>query len=240
MKNYTLSAAILSLILFVLFLAWFQSGWLLTIFYAFVSLVALLSIPIMYRLMGYSDVDNVNYLKQQEEKEHQDLIDRLASIKKELRELELDKAAHQADVLNKIINDYHSVVATRFLGKKHSPLTYLSAARTVQRTAVQNLTDSVAIGYSITTIQRNKLDKKHIDNDIIQQRQDKQTHLYLEQTKRLDNLLEENRKLFNALMETAVEVANIKSFNEFERLDTLSRLVSLAEIAKKTEQIQSP
>lgn len=194
----------------------------------------------MYRLMGYNDADDVTYLKQQEEDEHQQLIDRLASLKKELGGLELDKAEHQADVLSKIINDYHSVVETRFLGKKHSPLTYLSAARTVQRTAAQNLTDMVAIGHSITTIKRNKLEKKHIENDAIQQRQDKQANLLQEQIERLDHLLEENRKLFNALMETAVEVANIKSFNEFERLDTLSRLVSLAEIAKKTEKVHLP
>ncbi|MCK5918756.1 MAG: hypothetical protein KAG34_10030, partial [Cocleimonas sp.] len=106
-----------------------------------------------------------------------------------------------------------------------------------QRTASQNLTDMVAIGHSIATIKRNKLNKAHIHNDETQQRQDKQDVLYQEQNQRLDDLLEENRKLFNALMETAVEVANIKSFNKFERLDTLSRLVSLAEIAKKTEKI---
>jgi small-conductance mechanosensitive channel len=119
-------------------------------------------------------------------------------------------------------------------------MTYLSAARTVQRTASQNLTDMVAIGHSIATIKRNKLDLEQVNNDAIQQRQQKQTVLHQEQSQRLDNLLEENRKLFNALMETAVEVANIESFNEFERLDTLSRLVSLAEIAKKTEKIHLP
>lgn len=187
--------------------------------------------------MGYTDSDDVVRLKQQEQEGHQQLIDRLATLKTELSDLKLDKAVHQTDVLSQIINDYHAVVATRFLGKKHSPLTYLGAARTVQRNAIQNLTDMVAIGHSVETIRRNKLDDNAIDSDAIQQRQDKQADLFKEQNDRLDNLLEENRKLFNALMETAVEVANIKSFNEFERLDTLSRLVSLAEIAKKTEKV---
>ncbi len=219
---------------------WFQGGLLLTTIYTAISLVALASVPLMYRLMGYADMDDVARLKQQEQEGHQQLIDRLATIKKELSNLKLDKAVHQTDVLSKIINDYHAVVATRFLGKEHSPLTYLGAARTVQRTAMQNLTDMVAIGHSMKAIEGNKLADGQIDSDAIQQRQDKQADLYQEQSARLDNLLEENRKLFNALMETAVEVANIKSFNEFERLDTLSRLVSLAEIAKKTEKIHLP
>jgi hypothetical protein len=98
----------------------------------------------------------------------------------------------------------------------------------------------VAISHSIATIKRNKLDSQQINNEVVEQRQQKQATLYKAQTTRLDNLLEENRKLFNALMETAVEVANIESFNDFERLDTLSRLVSLAEIAKKTEKIHLP
>ncbi|HIO92089.1 MAG TPA: hypothetical protein EYG68_04500 [Leucothrix mucor] len=219
---------------------WFQGGWLLSLIYTVIAIIALLSVPVLYRIMGYANADDVIRLKQQEEQGHQQLIDRLATLKTELGNLELDKAVHQTSVLRKIINDYHAVVATRFLGKQHSPLTYLGAARTVQRTAIQNLTDIVAIGHSIETIRRNKLDEAHIDSEAIQQRQDKQNNLSLEQNSRLDSLLEENRKLFNALMETAVEVANIKSFNEFERLDTLSRLVSLAEIAKKTEKVHLP
>lgn len=187
--------------------------------------------------MGYTDIDDISRLKEQEHNEYQQLFNRIATSKTELGYLRLNEAVHQADVLSKIIKDYHSVVATRFLGKKHSPLTYLSAARTVQRTASQNLTDMVAIGHSIATITRNKLDLKQINNDAVQQRQDKQMTLHEEQNTRLDHLLEENRKLFNALMETAVEVANIQSFNDFERLDTLSRLISLAEIAKKTGKI---
>ena len=221
----------------VLFIWWFQSGWVLLLIYAGVSLIALLSVPIMYRVMGYTLEDDVHWLKQQELDEYQQLLDRIAESKKELSALSLDDSVHQADVLHKIIKDYHAVVKTRFLGKKHSPMTYLSAARTVQRTASQNLTDMVAIGHSIATIRRNKLDQTQINNEVVQQRQDKQTLLHEAQRERLDDLLEEKRKLFNALMETAVEVANIASFNEFERLDTLSRLVSLAEIAKKTERI---
>ncbi|HFD32319.1 MAG TPA: hypothetical protein ENJ28_06395 [Gammaproteobacteria bacterium] len=216
---------------------WFQAGWLLVSLYVTVSLIALLSIPVMYRIMGYTNIDDLNWLKQQEQDQYQQLLDRIAVSKQELSSLNLDEAVHQADVLQKIIKDYRSVVATRFLGKKHSPLTYLSAARTVQKAASQNLIDMVAIGHSMIAIQRNKLDQEKINNDIVQQRQEKQATLYQEQKLRLNNLLEENRKLFNALMETAVEVANIESFNDFERLDTLARLVSLAEIAKKTAKI---
>jgi hypothetical protein len=240
LKNYTVSAFLLSLLLLALFVWWFQGGWVLSILYSVVSLIALLSVPIMYRLMGYTNADDLRWLKQQEQEEHQQLLARTALSKQELIGLSLDESVHQADVLQQIIKDYHAVVATRFLGKKYSPMTYLSAARTVQRTASQNLTDMVAIGHSIATIKGNKLDLEQTNNDAIQQRQQKQTRLHQEQSQRLGGLLEENRKLFNALMETAVEVANIESFNEFERLDTLSRLVSLAEIAKKTEKIHLP
>jgi len=194
----------------------------------------------MYHLLGYTDIDDLHWLKQQEQDEHQRLLERIAQSKQALNNLQLDTAVHQAEVLQDIIKDYYSVVATRFLGKKYSPLTYLSAARTVQRTASQNLIDMVAIGHSIETIKRNKLEQQQINNDTVQQRQEKQMTLYQEQQIRFENLLEENRKLFNALMETAVEIANIESFNEFERLDTLSRLISLAEIAKKTEKIHLP
>lgn len=240
LKNYTLSAFLVSLVLMAFFVWWFQGGWLFSSAYAVISIIALFSVPVMYRLTGFSNVDDINRLKQQEQDEYQQLLDRIGTSKTELGHLKLDEAVHQADVLSKIIKDYHSVVATRFLGKKHSPLTYLSAARTVQRTASQNLTDMVAIAHSIATIKRNKLDPKQVNNEVVEQRQQKQATLYKKQTTRLDNLLEENRKLFNALMETAVEVANIESFNDFERLDTLSRLISLAEIAKKTEKIHLP
>ena len=54
------------------------------------------------------------------------------------------------------------------------------------------------------------------------------------QSERLRSLLDENRNLFGALTDTAVEVANIRSYSDYERLDTLARLVSLAEIANKT------
>lgn len=240
LKNYTVSAFLLSLLLLGLFIWWFQGEWVLSALYSVISLIALLSVPIMYRLMGYTNADDLSRLKQQEQDEYQQLLARITLSKQELNELALEEAVHQADVLHKIIKDYQAVVATRFLGKKHSPMTYLSAARTVQRTASQNLTDMVAIGHSVATIKRNKLDLEQINNDAVQERQQKQAVLHQEQSKRLEDLLEENRKLFNALMETAVEVANIESFNEFERLDTLSRLVSLAEIAKKTEKIHLP
>lgn len=63
---------------------------------------------------------------------------RLKDIKTELKQLKLDEGIRQADVLNDIIDDYHSVVETRFFGKPNSPVTYLSAARTVQKHGLWN------------------------------------------------------------------------------------------------------
>jgi len=58
--------------------------------------------------------------------------------------------------------------------------------------------------------------------------------LNTDQSERLDNLLTENRHLFEALTDTAVEVANIRSYSDYERLDTMARLVSLSEIASQS------
>ncbi|WP_020558894.1 hypothetical protein [Thiofilum flexile] len=131
----------------------------------------------------------------------------------------------QADVLTGILEDYQSVVETRFVGKHFTPINYLNAARTVQEHAIQNLTDIVAIGHSLSGLSRNLAVSDAIS---------KQAELYQEQQTRMRTLLNENTKLFNALTETAVEVANIKSISDFDRLDTMARLVSLARIAQQT------
>jgi len=55
-----------------------------------------------------------------------------------------------------------------------------------------------------------------------------------DQSQRLNNLLTENRQLFEALTDTAVEVANIRSYSDYERMDTMARLVSLSEIASRS------
>ena len=203
--------------------------------YTGVSLIAFISLPVLYRLFGYRQNDELNWLKNRELKEHYEMVDRLKSVTKELTKLDNKEGIRQAKVLTDIIEDYHNVVETRFMGNEHGPLTYLSSARTVQQNALQNLTDMVAIDHSISSIKRNKLDKESVITEQIQERQDKQTLLRNEQSQRMDELVEENRKLFNALMETAVEVANIPSFSKFERINTLSRLVSLAEVTKNSK-----
>ncbi len=203
--------------------------------YAGVSLVALISLPLLYRFFGYRQNDELNWLKNRELKEHYEMLDRLKEVSKQLTKIDNKEGMHQANVLTNIIEDYHNVVETRFMGNEHGPLTYLSSARTVQQSALQNLTDMVAIDHSISSIKRNKLDKESVITDQIQKRQDKQNILRHGQGERMDQLVEENRKLFNALMETAVEVANIPSFSKFERIHTLSRLVSLAEVTKNSK-----
>jgi hypothetical protein len=156
---------------------------------------------------------------------------RLKDIKAELKQLQLEEGIRQADVLNDIIDDYHSVVETRFFGKPNSPLTYLSAARTVQQHAIQNLADITAVGHSMSSLSRNYRQPEQIGTSQQQARHDKQTALYDEQQQRMNKLLEENNKLFHSLTETAVEIANIRSFSQFERTDALARLVALAQIA---------
>lgn len=208
----------------VLYFWWFDPPlWLLAAYLA-IGLVATLSIPLLYRLLGYKAADETQWLQAFNLQEHEQLMTRLKEIRQSLQSLNIKEGVRQADTLMSILDDYRSVVETRFMGKKFSPMTYLNAARSVQQQVIHNLTDVVAIGHSLSTLSRNQGNPQS----------NTQVERYLEQEQRLNNLLQENNKLFGALTDTAVEVANIRSVNDFERLDTLARLVSLAETAKKT------
>lgn len=204
---------------------WFQPPWWLLGAYAGISLLAVLSVPIIYRLAGFSGEDESEWLEDRNQAAHQALLDKLKTARTGLEELGIQEGVRQAKVLTDILEDYQSVVATRFVGKHYTPINYLNAARTVQEHAIQNLTDIVAIGHSISGLSRNLEVSDAIG---------KQAELYKEQQARIRTLLDENTKLFNALTETAVEVANIKSISDFDRLDTMTRLMSLAQIAKQT------
>lgn len=215
------------MLLLLVFFWWFQGDLLLTLGYGVLGLLATLTVPLVYRFAGFTQADELEWLENREAQEHIDLQERLRATRTRLADLDIDEGVRQADMLSGILNDYHSVVETRFLGKKHSPLAYLAAARSVQKHAVQNLTDVVAVGHSLSTIRKNDAlgDSARLAN---------QAELDDSQSERMESLLEENRKLFDALTDTAVEVANIKSFSRYERIDTLSRLVSLAEIANNS------
>ncbi|PWR00331.1 hypothetical protein [Leucothrix pacifica] len=233
-KRYTLIAAILSLILLLAFFWWFQGNLLATGIYAVISVISILTVPLFYRFAGYSDVDDEEWLEEREAREHEEMRARLMTIKSELSDLGLKEGVRQTEVLTAIIDDYHSVVETRFYGKANVPTTYLSAARTVQKHAIQNLADVVATGHSISTLSHTYRQADQVENNEQQKRHDKQTVLQDEQEARLNGFLEENNQLFHSLTETAVEIANIRSFSDYERTDALARLVALAEIANNS------
>jgi len=216
---------VLSLILLVLFYWWFRGDLTLLAVYALVAVVATLSVPALYRLAGFTLADEVSWLEGREAEDHRNMMDRLSSLQGQLSELGIDEGVKQAKTLTAMLADFHAVVETRFLGKKHSPVAYLSTARRVQKHAISNLTDAVAVGHSLASISR---------HDGATQRADRMEGLNNEQSGRLDALLSENRNLFEALTDTAVEVANISSYSEYERMDTMARLVSLSEIANRT------
>ncbi|MFZ1569514.1 MAG: hypothetical protein WAT29_11930 [Thiolinea sp.] len=219
-KPYTLIATILSLILIGLFVWWFQGGLVFNAVYVAVAVVAALSVPLLYRWLGYSVADDDEWLKDRENQQYAELMQRLQGVTKDLEALGLKEGVRQAKSLTDMVDDYHAVVKSRFFGKQSSPLTYLSAARTVQNQAIQNLADMVTVGHSMSSIQNN-----------LQAGGDQRDSRYLEQSERIRALLDENKQLFDALTGTAVEVANMQSISEFERTDTLARLLALAEIA---------
>lgn len=220
-----MSAAILSLLLMVVFFWWFRGDWPLIAAYTGVCVLATLSVPLFYRLAGFTLADEVDWLESREDADHQSMLARLNSLETQLDDLGIEEGVSQARTLTAILDDYHKVVETRFLGKKHSPVAYLSTARRVQKHAIQNLTDAVAVGHSLASISR------HDDSSKLQQRME---GLNTDQSGRLNALMAENRELFGALTDTAVEVANIRSYSDYERLDTMARLVSLSEIASRT------
>jgi len=232
-------AAILAGVLALCFWAWFSPPWWVLAIYILVAAVAVASVAAMYRLGGYSLADELGWLENREAQEHDDLVQRLGQIKKELEALGIDKGVAQADTLTGMLHDYHKVVETRFIGKKNSPLAYLSTARRVQKHAVQNLNDVVAVGHSLASISRHGFEDsssswdQHLQN-VNDERRDRYVTMQQEQESRLASLLDQNQQLFDALTDTAVEVANIDSFSSYERIDTLARLVSLSEIASNT------
>ena len=234
-KNHTLVAALLSIGLLLVFFWWFGPRLLLGAAYAVVGLIATLTVPIIYRLFGFNRDDENQWLAEREEREYHELSQQLKHAESELARLGIDDGVRQARQLNDLLEDYHSVVETRFIGKKHMPLEYLGAARRVQKHAVQNLSDMVAVGHSLSTIDSSaSTSASETAASGSQKRIDRHSELQAEQQTRLQGLLDENRKMFDALTETAVEVANINSFSNYERIDTLARLVSLAEIASNS------
>jgi len=200
--------------------------------YLALSLIALLSVPIIYRVAGFTRRDESQWLEDRETAEYNELSERLKNTRDQLESLGITTGVKQAERLTDLVEDYHTVVETRFIGKKHMPLEYLGAARQVQKQAVQNLADVVTVGHSKLTI-----DKSRFQSDPEKPKSEsshKHSALYDEQNARIKKLLDENEQLFDALTETAIEVANIDSFSRYERIDTLSRLVSLSQIASNS------
>ena len=108
----------------------------MTAAYGLISVIATAIIPLAYHLFGYAREDQTKWLLDQEAREYKALGDRLSSIDTELEQLGITEGHDQARTLIHIIDDYHSVIETRFAGKKYSPIAYLSAARTVQKTGI--------------------------------------------------------------------------------------------------------
>lgn len=200
--------------------------------YLALSLIALLSVPIIYRVAGFTRRDESQWLEDRETAEYNELSERLKNTRDQLASLGITTGVKQAERLTDLVEDYHTVVETRFIGKKHMPLEYLGAARQVQKQAVQNLADVVTVGHSKLTIDKSRFESEAEKHEWQGSR--KHSALYDEQSARINKLLDENEQLFDALTETAIEVANIDSFSRYERIDTLSRLVSLSQIASNS------
>lgn len=294
MRNTALVAGCLSLLLIAAFAWWFSPSWPWLTGYLGLAFLAALSVPVLYRLGGFTRADEIEWLEQREEQEHFEMQAELVSVRKQLDRLAVPEGVRQVDVLRQLLDDYHAVVETRFRGKAKSPLAYLSAARRVQQQVIHNLNDVIATQHSLSSISRHdntmaSLDEPsahhdHADHDdtdhddtdqddtgrfeqrrdrkrrdshrekrkpqaverapqatpsvsdtpVPDERQARLVSLEADQLQRMNNLLNDNQQLLDALTDTAVEVANIRTVSDYDRLDTLARLVSLAEIASNT------
>lgn len=214
-------AAMASVLLIVAYAWWFQSSWMVTLGYALASVLAIVLVPLCYRWFGFLDRELIAEMLDQEEREHNEMMLRLSTIQSDLESLDIKQGAEQVVTLKHLLNDFHEVVANRFRGKELTRSTYLNAARNVQNQTLQNLSDMVGIGHSISSLSRQGA---------------KDESKQSAQQSRLNKLLAENRKLFEALSDTSVEVANIQEIGEFERTETLGRLKDLVRIAKQQSQ----
>ena len=219
MKAALGSAAALSLVLIATYTWWFQTSWPVSLGYAAFTLIALATIPLCYRFFGFQDVDVVQTLLVQEQTEHDQMLSRLEKLKVDLKALQIEEGASQAGVLLDLLNDFHEVISNRFHGKQLSSTTYLNAARRVQNQTLQNLSDMTGVGHSIASLQRQNSNETNAQLDT--------------QKQRLRDLIDDNQKLFKALSDTSVEVANIEEIGAFERTETLAKLRDLARIASQ-------
>ena len=190
----------------------------MTAAYAVVSVLALSLVPLCYRWFGFLDNEVIRALIAQEAREHDEMMEHLNGLQSSLDTLHNSEGSDQVVTLRHLLNDFHEVIANRFRGKQLSSSTYLDAARNVQNQALQNLSDMVGIGHSISSLRR--------------QRSSANSEQLRTQNERLNTLLADNKKLFKALSDTSVEVANIQEIGEFERTETLAKLKDLAKIAR--------
>jgi hypothetical protein len=212
------TAAVASLVLAGLFIWWFQPSWPIALAYVVFSLIALLAVPLSYRWFGYHDYDVITDLHAREQREHDEMLDRLQRLERDLGSLGNKRGEGQAQSLVDLLNDFHEVIENRFPGKQLSASSYLGAARRVQNQAIQNLSDMVGVGHSLASLQR----QHSTDTDTMRT-----------QEQRITQLIDDNERLFQALVDTSVEVANIQEIGEFERTETLARLKDLSIIARQ-------
>lgn len=197
---------------------WFQPSWPIAAGYLFFAAIALLAVPLSYRWFGYHDHDAITDLHAREQREHTEMLQRLDRLQRDLESLGNEPGTAQARTLIDLLNDFHEVIANRFAGKQLSASSYLGAARRVQNQVIQNLSDMVGVGHSLASLQRQSTS----DDDATQAQQ-----------QRISGFIEDNDKLFQALIDTSVEVANIQEIGEFERTETLARLKDLSIIARQ-------
>jgi len=76
--------------------------WLLVAYIVF-AVVAVFSVPAMYRVAGYTLADELSWLENREEAEHNEMVQRLKELRTELNSLNIDAGVRRKNTRYRIL-----------------------------------------------------------------------------------------------------------------------------------------
>lgn len=233
MRNITIAAAGVAILLVIAFMWWFQTDLILGAAYAFASLIAVATVPLSYQFFGFLKRDQAKALAEREQKHYDKIMINIQTISNNLNEVGQLEASKQTDRLLGMVDDYHEVIRHRFADSPLSTSGHFKIAQQVQNIVVENLSDVVVIAKSISGIDRSDLAASTEEEDGKDKAITRRLELIDEQRSKMDKIIEGNRTLLTALAETLVEVANIQKHGETDHSEAVQRLRELADRAKK-------
>ena len=233
MRNISLAALLISLILIPVFYWWFQVDIIWIAGFSIFSVASAVAVPFSYHLFGFEKRDQQRVLEAREQANYERILGDIRTISINLNEIGEAEAAKQTQRLLGMVDDYHEVITKRFIDSPLSVSSHAEIAQRVQNIVVQNLSDLVVIAKSVAGIDREDLVASKSEQGAGGAAIDRRLELANTQRAKMDEIIDANRTLLTALAETLVEVANISKQGDTEHDDAVLRLRELADRAKK-------